>query len=51
MASSDGDRSVMSEVEKRLCHQVLYDFFHGRVSNPVEAGQLMMHCTLDVLHA
>ena len=34
--TSDGEG--MGDGEKQLCHRVLYDFFHGRVSNPVEAG-------------
>ena len=28
----------MSEAERKLCHRVLYDFFHGKIENPVEAG-------------
>ena len=29
----------LDSTDKRLCHQVLYDFLHGRTSNPVAAGQ------------
>ena len=25
--------------DKKLCHQILYDFLHGKTSNPVDAGQ------------
>ena len=24
--------------DKKLCHQILYDFLHGKTSNPVDAG-------------
>ena len=29
---------VVTDTERSLCHRVLYDFFHGKVTNPVEAG-------------
>ena len=29
----------MTDTERGLCHQVLYDFFHGRIKNPIEAGK------------
>ena len=33
-----GGGLVLSEAERKLCHRVLYDFFHGKIENPVEAG-------------
>ena len=37
----DEDALAVSETERGLCHRVLYDFFHGRIQNPVEAGKEM----------
>ena len=38
LVSDGGDGGEMSEGQRQLCHNVLYDFFHGRITNPVEAG-------------
>lgn len=39
LVSDSGDSGEMSEGQRQLCHNVLYDFFHGRITNPVEAGK------------
>jgi len=28
----------LSDQEKKICHQILNDFFHGKLANPVQAG-------------
>ena len=39
MSVMDSGRVEMSESQRQLCHHVLHDFFHGKVANPVEAGE------------
>ena len=38
----------MSEAQRQLCHHVLYDFFHGKIANPVEAGKTIYEIIIVV---
>ena len=29
----------LSDTDRQRCHQILHDFFHGKIDNPVTAGQ------------
>ena len=44
MIASDSESSeAVTEADRKLCHRILYEFFHGRIENPVEAGVCHMH--------
>lgn len=30
----------LNKEDRQLCHQVLHDFFHGNIDNPVKAGKI-----------
>ena len=29
----------LSPEDQKLCHKILYQFFHGQIDNPVQAGK------------
>ena len=52
LVSDGGDGGgEMSEGQRQLCHNVLYDFFHGRITNPVEAGMTEIAITESLFYA
>ena len=38
--------TLLTEPDRKLCHQVLHEFFHGTIDNPVTAGQCMHEYTV-----
>ena len=34
----DAQIIALTDSDRQVCHKILYDFFHGKIENPVVAG-------------